>query len=277
MPQKQRRLRTLRPIRPSAALQKEYQRRLTALIDEMQRSVVWWIRAAYRKREGEIVQDAGPARSLAQELDSVMRKWQADFDSAAERLAEWYVAAAARHVRRSTEAAFKAAGLDKFMTVKFRPMTRKEKDIIQSLIIENVSLIKSIPRQYLWEVQGIVQRSVQNGRELDAMVKDLYERYDITLRRAKMITHDQNNKATESISRWRMQTLGITEGVWQHFSIGKTYRDAHVQMHGEVYNLAEGCYDEHEGRNVQPGELVNCHCSFRAVIPNFGGEEDAER
>lgn len=272
-----RRLRTLRPIRPSAALGKAYQKRLIALIDDMQRSVVWWIRAAYRRREGQIVGDAGPARSLAQELDEVMRSWQRDFDRAAERLAKWFATAAVKHVHNAAGAAFKAAGLDKIMTVNFRYMSRRERDVVQSIIIENVNLIKSIPSQYLTEVQGIVQRSVQNGRDLGSMVEELDARYDITRRRAIMIANDQNNKATEGISRARMQSLGITEGVWQHFSIGKTYREAHVQMHGEVFSLAEGCYDEHEGRNVQPGELVNCHCSYRAVIPNFGGEEDAER
>ena len=111
--------RTLRPVRPSAALAREYKKRLFALIDDMQRSVVWWLRAAYRKRESDIVGDAGPARSLAEELDAVMRKWRRDFDRSADRLANWFTTAAAKHVHYAAEAAFKAAKLDKLMTVNF--------------------------------------------------------------------------------------------------------------------------------------------------------------
>lgn len=268
--------RTLRAIRPSAALGREYKKKLQALVTDMQRSVFWWLRAAYRKREGQIAADAGPARSLAEELDSVMRGWQKEYDEAARRIARWFVSAAARHVGYAAKEAFRAAKVTKLMTVNFKYMSRRERDVMQSLIIENVSLIKSIPSQYLTEVQGIVQRSVQTGRDLGGMTEELQNRYGITMRRAATIALDQNNKATESLSRARMLSLGVTEGVWQHYPIGKTYRDAHVHMDGEVFKLAEGLFDEHEGRNVQPGELVNCHCSYKAIIPDFtkGAEEE---
>lgn len=269
--------RTLRAIKPSAALAAAYKKKLLRLVDDMQRSVVWWIRAAYRKRESEIVQDAGPARSLAQELESVMRDWQRDYDAAAKRIARWFVSAAARHVGYSAEAAFKAAKLNRLMTVNFKYMSRTERDVIQSLIIENVNLITSIPRHYLTEVQGIVQRSVQTGRDVGGMVDELHERYGITRRRAITIANDQNNKATENLARERMKSLGITEGVWQHNPIGKTYRTTHEDMDGKIFSLSEGMYDPDPEveRYIQPAELVNCHCTFKPVIPDFskGSEE----
>ena len=269
--------RTLRAIKPSAALAAAYKKKLLRLVDDMQRSVVWWIRAAYRKREAQITQDAGPARSLAQELDSVMRDWQKKYDAAAKRIARWFASAAARHVGYSAEAAFKAAKLDKLFTVKFNYMSRNERDVLQSLIIENTNLIKSIPSQYLTEVQGIVQRSVQTGRDVGGMVEELEKRYEITRRRAITIANDQNNKATENLARARMMSLGITEGVWLHFPIGKSYRDTHVDMDGKIFILAEGMYDPDPKvmRHVQPGELVNCHCSFKPVIPDFSKGDDS--
>ena len=250
--------RTLRAIKPSAALAAAIKKKLLRHVDDKQRSVVWWIRAAYRKREAQITQDAGPARSLAQELESVMRDWQRDYDAAAKRIARWFVSAAARHVGYSAEAAFKAAKLNKLMTVNFKYMSRTERDVLQSLIIENVNLITSIPRHYLTEVQGIVQRSVQTGRDVGGMVEELEKRYEITRRRAITIANDQNNKATENLARVRMKSLGITEGVWQHNPIGKTYRTTHEEMDGKIFSLSEGMYDSAVGRNVFPGELVNC-------------------
>ena len=250
--------RTLRPTRPSAAIERAYRRKLDDLIDKMQRSVVWWISAAYRKREKQITQDAGPARSLAEELQSVMRDWQRDFDKAAEEMARWFAENDVRHVRNSTREAFKAAGLGELFTVKFRYMSRHERDVLQSIIIENVNLIKSIPQQYLTEVQGLVQRCVQNGRDLGYLREELQKRYEITKRRAATIARDQTNKATENLSRARMQSLGVTRGIWIHTSAGKTYRETHVKMDGKEFDLSKGLYDSAVGRNVFPGELVNC-------------------
>ena len=250
--------RTLRPTRPSAAIERAYRKKLDDLIDKMQRSVVWWISAAYRKREKQITQDAGPARSLAEELQSVMRDWQRDFDKAAEDMARWFAENDVRHVRNSTREAFKAAGLGELFTVKFRYMSRHERDVLQSIIIENVNLIKSIPQQYLTEVQGLVQRCVQNGRDLGYLREELQKRYEITKRRAATIARDQTNKATENLSRARMQSLGVTRGIWIHTSAGKTYRETHVKMDGKEFDLSKGMYDSAVGREVFPGELVNC-------------------
>lgn len=250
--------RTLRPTRPSAAIERAYRKKLDDLIDKMQRSVVWWISAAYRKREKQITQDAGPARSLAEELQSVMRDWQRDFDKAAEDMARWFAENDVRHVRNSTREAFKSAGLAEIFTVKFRYMSRHERDVLQSIIIENVNLIKSIPQQYLTEVQGLVQRCVQNGRDLGYLREELQKRYEITKRRAATIARDQTNKATENLSRARMQSLGVTKGIWIHTSAGKTYRETHVKMDGKEFDLSKGLYDSAVGREVFPGELVNC-------------------
>lgn len=250
--------RTLRPTRPSAAIERAYRKKLDDLIDKMQRSVVWWISAAYRKREKQITQDAGPARGLAEELQSVMRDWQRDFDKAAEDMARWFAENDVRHVRNSTREAFKAAGLGELFTVKFRYMSRHERDVLQSIIIENVNLIKSIPQQYLTEVQGLVQRCVQNGRDLGYLREELQKRYEITKRRAATIARDQTNKATENLSRARMQSLGVTRGIWIHTSAGKTYRETHVKMDGKEFDLSKGLYDSAVGRNIFPGELVNC-------------------
>lgn len=250
--------RTLKATRSSVSIECAYRKKLDGLIDRMQRSVVWWLRAAYRRREGQIVMDAAPARDLSQELQSVMRDWQRDFNAAAEDIARWFAEQNSRHVRNSTKEAFKAAGLEKLITVKFRYMNRRERDVLQSIIVENVNLIKSIPQHYLTEVQGLVQRSVQNGRDLGYLTEELQKRYGITKRRAATIARDQTNKATENLSRARMQSLGITKGIWIHTSAGKTYRETHVKMDGKEFDLSKGLYDSAVGREVFPGELVNC-------------------
>ena len=143
--------------------------------------------------------------------------------------------------------------------------------MLQSIIVENVNLIKSIPQHYLTEVQGLVQRSVQNGRDLGYLTEELQKRYGITKRRAATIARDQNDKATESLSRARLQSLGVTKGIWMHTSAGKTYRHTHVEMNGKEFDLSTGLYDSAVGREIFPGELVNCRCTFRPLLPEYGG------
>lgn len=57
----------LRPVHPSAAIRAEYQRRLDALIADMQASYERWVLAAYRANEPAIAQDAAPRRVTAVE------------------------------------------------------------------------------------------------------------------------------------------------------------------------------------------------------------------
>ena len=84
-----------------------------------------------------------------------------------------------------------------------------------------------------------------------------------------MIARDQTVKATEAVNRARCADVGITDGIWMHRSGSKVPRHTHVQMNGKRFNLSDGLYDSHEGRNVLPGELVNCRCTYKPVIPGI--------
>jgi len=55
----------------------------------------------------------------------------------------------------------------------------------------------------------------------------------------------------------------------------KTPRKTHIAMDGKSYRIAEGMYDSAEGKYVLPGELINCRCTSRAVIPAFETVEKA--
>jgi uncharacterized protein with gpF-like domain len=63
--------------------------------------------------------------------------------------------------------------------------------------------------------------------------------------------------------------LGITEAVWLHSGGGKVPRPTHVRNNGRRYSVAEGWLDPAEGRRVFPGELINCRCVSRAVMPGL--------
>lgn len=256
---------TLRAIHPNAGLRRAYQKRLEDEVRRMAHSIEYWMRAAYRSREGEIAQDASPARFLSERLGQLIRHWTKRWDTFAETYARWFAYRSEKTTDAALTSAMNAAGL----TVKFT-RSRIENDVVQALIAENVGLIKSIPAQYLQDVNGIVQRGVAAGRDISQITEELTRRYAITRRRARLIARDQTNKASEAIKRVRAKELGVTEAIWVHVPGVKTSRRTHQAMNGKRYVIAEGLYDSAVGRKVQPAELVCCQCTCRYVVPEFG-------
>lgn len=257
----------LPPIRPSEGFAALYQKRLVAMIDEMAASCLYWTRAAYRQNEPAIMaMDDIPADMLKKTIAELTKRWLRRFDKAADELAEYFALGVSKRTDQQFRAILKRSGL----SVDF-VMTKAQRDIAKATVQANVSLIKSIPQQYLGKVEGAVMRSVQTGRDVGGLVKELQAAHGVTRKRASLIARDQNNKATSSFNRARQQELGITQARWKHSFAGKEPRPSHLKAgrDGVVYNIAEGWYDPDEGRNIQPGELINCRCTSQSIIPGF--------
>lgn len=265
----------LRPVHPNAGVRAAYQRRLHRLIAETQRSVVWWVRAAYRQDEARIVpdfaQDASPARMLQKVVNRLFRYWMRRWTDEALKIATDFIGKTEKRTTSSYRQAFKDAGF----TVKMDP-NRVRNNVVQALIEENVSLIKSIPQQYFTEVNGLVQRSVSAGRDLGFLTDELEKRYGVTRRRADLIARDQTNKATEAIRRVEGERLGVKVGIWVHVPGKYTSRATHRAMNGKPFLISEGLYDSAVKRKVLPGELVACQCTYRDFVPEFGDEVTPE-
>lgn len=254
----------LRAVKPNAGIRAKYRRRLEAMIDDMQKSVVWWLRAEYRRQEERITQDS-PVEDLGRRVGSLFRYWMRRWREKMEDYARDFV----HSTERKTQNSFKQALRDAGFTVRM-DKKRVQNDVVKALIEENVNLIKSIPQHYFTEVTGLLMRAVSTGRDTDFLTNELQKRYEITRRRAKLIARDQCNKATEAIKRVECTQLGIIEGIWVHVPGTKSSRKTHMQMNGKRFRLDEGLYDSAVGRKVLPGELVACNCTYRAVIPEFG-------
>jgi len=255
----------LPPVRANAGVEARYYREIMRLVDEMQDSTVYWLKANYRKVEPQIVaQDASPASILSGIMDKLTARWRTRFNEVAAEMARRFVRSAQSH----TDGAFSKHLRESGFSVKFRP-TEATKTAAQLAINENVTLIKSIGEHHLNEVNGLVMRSAMAGRDLATLTTELQERYGVTKRRAAFIARDQNNKASAAISRTRQMSLGITEAEWAHSHGGKHPRESHVKAGHERlrYRLDKGAYID--GEWVFPGELPNCRCVSRPIIPGF--------
>lgn len=257
----------LAAIRPNAGIRAAYRKKLVALIDDMQRSYAYWLRAAYRKSPPVMAQDATPAAELEAAISRMAGRWQDRFDAAAPELAAYF----AKSVYRRSDAALAAILRRGGYSVRRFKMSRAMRDVMRASIEENVGLIKSIPQQYHTQVQGIVMRSVTRGRDLEYLSKELQSRYQITKRRANLISLDQNNKVSSALLAARQTDLGIEEGVWMHSHAGREPRPTHVANDGKKFSIREGWFDPDPKvrKRIWPGELIRCRCTWRPVVKGF--------
>lgn len=294
------RRRQSRGARPNLGIEAAYQRRIETLVDAMNASVVYFLKAAYRKTPprmmeandellgsigamdtsyrgdgahpdiGEVIPDRGalafdrsPADWLKSAFDKLARRWLRQFDQGADKLAEWFTTATSRRSDAALQGILRKSGF----AVEFR-MTPAMRDIRDATVHENVALIKSIPREYLTQVEGSVMRSVTAGRDLGTLVTELRHHHGVTKRRAALIARQQNNAATAAFTRARQVEHGL-QAVWMHSYAGKEPRPTHLANNGKPYDPAVGWYDPAEKKHIFPGQLINCRCFSRTVIPGF--------
>lgn len=250
--------RTLDPILANAGTAAAYQRELDKMIKDL-----------FRAHAEYLLDDILAVQGTVKDAKKLTPEEAAErFRKKADELALKFIAQNAKHVNAAFERSLLKAGFTKNDIRKMR----KDKNAFETLIAQmredNVALIRNIPEQVQEQIRASLNKSMEEHRDLASMYDDLKELEQMTIRRARNVTRDQNNKATEQLSRLTVQSLGITEGVWMHRSIGKTYRETHVAFNGQKFDLSQGLYDEDVGQFVLPAELPMCHCTYRPLIPD---------
>lgn len=257
----------LRPLHPNEGTAALYRAKLEKMIEEMDASVCYWIEARYKNNEPLVaMDDILPANILKRTLKELAKRWLKNFNDAAPLLAKYF----ALDVHARTDAALRSILRNGGWSVKFK-MTRAMRDVLNATIEQNISLIKSIPEQYLKNVEGLVMRSVARGRDLGGLAKALEKNYGVTKRRAAFIARSQNNLASGSMNRARQMELGVKKAKWRHSRAGKEPRKTHLANNGKLYDVQKGWFDPDPKvkRHILPGELPNCRCVSISVIPGF--------
>jgi len=256
----------LKPIRANAGLRQRYQKQLLALIDDMSASILYWLQAQYHESP-PVAMDATPSQEMLKRFNELRRRWIKRFDKAGPKIAKAYL----KSQRQATDTAMRMALRDIGFTVKFQ-MTAPVADAFNASLSENIGLIKSIPEQYLTQVQGAFSRAYSQGKGLDVMVGDLMRIGGVTRRRAANIALDQSNKANAVIERARRLEMGIEEAEWRHSGAGKHPRVEHQKATGRVYKVRDGCPIKNEKGQLEfinPGEKPFCRCISISVIPGL--------
>lgn len=262
----------LAPVHPNAGITLEYQRRLEALIEQMNRSLKWWIMATYRADLPDttslLAQDDSSPAQLAMVMGRLARYWNAKFKTAGKELSKHYAKKMVDRADGALEKILKDSGF----AIQFK-LTDAANDVLQATTKANVELISNISQKSVSDITGMVMRSVQAGHDVGGLAKQLDAYFPTNKKRAKLIARDQNAKATASIVRTRQAELGITQAKWIHSHGGKHPRQSHVDFAagkdgGPYYDIKQGA--KIDGEYLFPGEAINCRCVSRAVVPGLG-------
>ena len=142
------------------------------------------------------------------------------------------------------------------------------KKAIDAFTAENVALIRSVPVDYLQEVETAVHRAMTAGERHETLAKTIAERGGVMENRAKLIARDQVLKFNGSLNRVRQQAAGVDSYIWRTVEDERT-RDAHADFDGNTYTWAEGAGDGSPEEGVHPGEAINCRCWSEPILPDL--------
>lgn len=143
-------------------------------------------------------------------------------------------------------------------------------DFISGSINKNVSLIKSLPQEYLQQVETIVTNGVTSGARYSTIAKQitaLTGSANSKLKgRIKTIAMNEVQTINTQMTIRRSEALGITKGVYRT-SEDERVRKCHRELNGKEFELKKGAWSPSCGKFIIPGVTdINCRCTYSPVI-----------
>lgn len=199
-------------------------------------------------------------------LSALRARWSGErFQQFAERVASNFVQAVNLQNQQQFAKQFKSFGINVFSA------NATVSDYLQASVADNVRLIKSIPEQYLTQVESIVLTNMRSGLRPSAIQEQLIDQFGLTKNRAKLIAADQSSKVSNDLARKRMRSAGIKYFQWVT-SKDERVRHEHTMLANKVTMYGKGIYSfedlplDKKGQPVAPGIPIRCRCIQRPVL-----------
>lgn len=220
------------------------------------------ILAAYgRELDNVLTRDS--VDDLQDAIDSEASWFSRIFLSLEVAIAEWTAALEAWHRSKWRGSILSASGVD----VDTMLYAGDVEQTLESVIRQNVALIKDVDAQQAQRVTGIVFRGLNERLPARDVAKQLAEVTGFGRKRALLIASDQLQKAATALDSERMYEAGITQFVWRHS--GKRHpREWHKARNGKRYDLrtrkqSDGNGDEVIPADDMPGIPIRCFPSWQ--------------
>lgn len=261
-----------KPLNYSAALEQKYKARLDSMILQMTRQTRRSIEKLFKGETARTYFEATD-ESIASQARIITSDLQKRFDQLFHRrsrgLAESMVNGADKQSTSALHESLKE--LSGGLSIKTSMITTPMKDILKASINENVSLIRSIPKQYFTQIEGAVMRSITTGNGLQDLIPFFEKQETVTLNRAQLLARDQTRKAYSNLNAGRMKAIGVRKYEWVHRAGVREPRPLHVEYNGQIFSLDDPPVIQYATKSLpevrgKPGDLINCHCVMSPII-----------
>jgi SPP1 gp7 family putative phage head morphogenesis protein len=261
--------------------QLKYKRELMKLtrlmISESQKKILDLFRSdnskQFFKQQKKAAMDASITSKSKKLLNELMSKFEKLFNSKAKELAEGMLEKTLKTSQSNLKTSLKQ--LSGGLSLNTGVVPKGMEEVSQAIINENVSLIKSIPSEYLDKVSGAVMRSITSGNGLADLEPEIKKYSGQSDRRVSLLALDQTRKAYNTINKQRMQSIGVKKFEWIHSGGGQHPRISHMKLDGKIFSFDDLPLKGEEGfvNGQIPGQAINCRCTMLPVIEFENGEE----
>ncbi|AUR88346.1 head morphogenesis domain protein [Vibrio phage 1.112.O._10N.286.46.B11] len=278
--------RSLKAVRPSDQIESEYRSYMQALVKEMANEVKVGLLPIIKRNKSSYVKDSW-ADDVTSFFDVFRAKWSSFLFRNKVRTD---IQRPLSMVESNTTAQF-LKNMNKAVGVDVSGMLKSEgiEAVMTSALQENVTLVTSLPDEYLKRIESIVYSGMQQGRYPTAIAKDLQEATGISWRRAKLIARDQVAKINSAVDSERSQNLGIEYYRWSTSNDRRVsgdpsgkYPKAKVKCYmisKADIGFGQGVYTYKHGAdyagesNLHPGAShINCRCRRIPLIEGVNWE-----
>tara|TARA_R110000851_G_scaffold245439_1_gene398176 strand:- start:2994 stop:3893 length:900 start_codon:yes stop_codon:yes gene_type:complete len=271
------------PLNNNAAIQGKYVKSMTGLVDkvikETEREVMAILKSPAAK--GYFATDESISSSVRINMNKLARFTKKLLGGKSKAMADGMLKALDRNSKSNLHKSLKE--LSGGLSIKTDLGSADIQDVFNASLDANVDLIKTIPQNYIEQVRGALDRSIQNGGGLESLIPDiekLLSKESKKLRnKAKNVALDQARKAYAALNAARMKKIGVKKYEWVHTGGSQEPREHHLKpfpagLNGGIFSLDEPpVIDEKTGERGMPGTAINCKCVMRPIIEFDEGEQ----
>ena len=128
--------------------------------------------------------------------------------------------------------------------------------------------IEDFSKDMIHELRETIETNALSGYRFDTLIKRIEVRYVVSKSKAELLARTETSIYVSKHRQARVAESGITQYIWETAGDSRVRSD-HKHLQGQIFSFAHPpIIDERTGDRGNPGEIYNCRCVARAIIPD---------